>query len=266
MTLVFLLVQAALPGQSVNSEPDSVMVAGQGSFFASDPEALYTAAVSAYERENFEESLRLFRELIAAGHEAADIYYNMGNAAFRSHSIGYSILYYEKALKLDPRHRDAAHNLDYVSRYKEDVFEEVPEFFLRAWTGAMVDVLSERSWSLLALISFVLFLSMVLVYLFSRGLVWKKTGFFSALIALIIFSVTGLSALSGHRQIAQPTEGIIVAPSVVVRSTPNESGTELFILHEGTPVHVNESLTDWQNIRIIDGREGWIRASEFEHI
>ena len=86
------------------------------------------------------------------------------------------------------------------------------------------------------------------------------------LAALLLFVITFLPASSRHRDIVNPDTGIILAPSVVVRSSPNESGTELFILHEGTKIEVNEEVSGWQNIKIIDGREGWISTGDFETI
>ena len=94
----------------------------------------------------------------------------------------------------------------------------------------------------------------------------KKLGFISGLAALLLFVITLSSTISRHRDIVNPDSGIILAPSVVVRSSPSESGTELFILHEGSKIKVNEEVSGWQNIRLIDGREGWIIADDFESI
>jgi tetratricopeptide (TPR) repeat protein len=205
-------------------------------------DTLYQKANGLYEDGEFEAALTLYHDILDSGYESPDLYYNMGNASFRSNSIGYAVLYYEKALKLDPSHQDAAHNLKFVSRYRVDAFEEVPEFFLRTW------------------------ISSILLYLFTHGLALKKAGFFIALLGLLLFIFTLSSAVVQNREIKHPEHGIILSPSVTVRSTPSDSGTELFILHEGTRVRVNEEVTGWHNIRIIDGREGWIRDGEFETI
>lgn len=229
-------------------------------------DSLFIAANAQYEEGNYELALTTYREINASGKESADLYYNMANAAYRSNNIGYAILYYEKSLKLDPSHEDARHNLEFVSRYKVDTFEGVPEFFLRNWARKLVNTLSEKSWSMLSFLLFLGLLAGMLVFLFSRRLTLKKAGFVIALGALLLFLVAFSSALMRHHQIVHPEEGIITAPSVVVRSSPSETGTELFVLHEGTKVKVNEVVSGWQNIRVVDGREGWITTSDFESI
>ena len=230
------------------------------------PDSLYLSANELYQEGDYETALALYRRILDAGFESADLYYNMGNAAFRSNSIGYAILYYEKALKLDPFHRDALHNLEFVSRYRVDTFEQVPRLFIRTWIEQLVRVFPERTWSILSLTLFALILASAVVYLFARRLPLKKTGFFTALFALLFFLVALFSGIAQHHHIQQPDAAIIVSPSVVVRSSPSETGTELFILHEGTRVDLNERVTGWRNIRVIDGREGWIRSEDFESI
>ena len=229
-------------------------------------DSLYLRANELYQEGEYELALDVYQEIIFLDFESPDLYFNMGNAAYRSNSIGSSILYYEKALKLDPLHEDAQHNLDFVSRYRIDTFEPVPELFLRTWTQVLVQSLSERIWSSLSLFLFLLFMGSILIYLFSKRLVFKKIGFFSALFGLLFFIVTISSAISSHRNIIHPESGIILSPSVIVRSSPSDTGTELFILHEGTKVGMNEEISGWQNIRVIDGREGWIESVDFKSI
>jgi tetratricopeptide (TPR) repeat protein len=231
-----------------------------------NPDSLFQAGNSLYQEGKYEMALEKYGEIILLGYESADLYYNMGNAAYRSNSIGYAILYFEKTLKLDPNHEDAANNLEFASRYRVDTFEEVPELFIRTWIRSFFKILPERSWSILSLTLFILIISAILVYIFSRKLMLKKLGFFVALISVFLLLLSFTGALRSFRSITNPDSAIILSPSVVVRSSPSESGTELFILHEGTRVKINEGVTGWQNIRVIDGREGWITSDDFGSI
>ena len=122
-------------------------------------DSLFSNANRLYEEGSYEPALESYQSIILDGFESAALYYNMGNAAYRSNSIGHSILYYEKALKLEPKHEDALHNLEYVSRYRLDTFEEVPMLFLGAWIKGFVRMFPERTWSILSLIFFILFYS-----------------------------------------------------------------------------------------------------------
>ena len=231
-----------------------------------DVDSLFYDANKLYQEGSFEPALESYQSVILNGFESANLYYNMGNAAYRSNSIGHAILYYEKALKLEPSHEDALNNLDFVSRYRLDTFEEVPMLFFGVWVKGFVRMFSEKTWSVLAFIFFILILSGLLLFLFSRRVAIRKAGFISGLVALFLFVVSLSSALSRYRDIISPDTGIILTPSVIVRSSPSESGTELFILHEGTRIEVNEEVSGWQNIKLIDGREGWIEGTDFETI
>lgn len=231
-----------------------------------DVDSLFKAANLLYQQGQYEPALESYNAVILSGKESADLYYNMGNAAFRSNSIGHAILYYEKALKLNPAHEDAIHNLDFVSRYRTDAFQEVPRLFLAAWISGYVQLFPERTWSVLALIFFMIILFGLLLYLFSKRLLFKKLGFISSVAALLLLVLTLLPAINRHRDIVTPHSGIILAPSAVVRSSPSDTGTELFILHEGTKIEINEEVSGWQNIRVMDGREGWIPTTDFQSI
>ena len=146
-----------------------ILILSASPLFASS-DTLYNNGIGLYEDGQFEAALESWQGIIDGGFESPDLYYNMGNAAFRSNSIGYAALYYEKALKLDPTHGDAAFNLEFLSRYKSDAFEEVPEFFLRTWISKAVHAMPERTWSIMALAGFLFTLGFLLLYIFTRGL------------------------------------------------------------------------------------------------
>ncbi|MCF8226206.1 MAG: tetratricopeptide repeat protein [Bacteroidales bacterium] len=237
------------------------------SLFAGDvPDSLYNEAGEAYAAGKFEQALDLYREIEEMGYEAADLYYNMGNASFRSNRPGYAILYYNKALKINPRHTEARSNLDYVSLFREDQLENVPEFFLKSWFRSLFSMLPLKAWSYLALTFFLFILAGILFYIFGSHLSLKKTGFAIALVSILFFTISIAAAVNHHRKIIHPRRAIILTPSVVVKSSPSSSGTDLFILHEGTGVNTDEHVGEWVEIRISDGRVGWIPSESLEVI
>ncbi len=61
--------------------------------------------------------------------------------------------------------------------------------------------------------------------------------------------------------------GIITTPAVTVKSTPSESGNDLFVLHEGAKVRILDgSMRDWCEVSIADGKVGWLPKSAFDVI
>jgi tetratricopeptide (TPR) repeat protein len=221
-------------------------------------DSLYVKAGKDYSEGRFEQALINYQAIIDSGYASADLYYNMGNAAFRSNKLGFSVLYYEKALKLDPSHEESQKNLIHISRYKEDQLENVPELFIRRWVRSFYQLFPLQLWSYAAIVLFALMLAGILIYIFSSGLTLKKTGFFTGLASLLLFILSLSAAVNRHREFVSPDSAIIINPSVVVKSTPSLSGTDLFVLHEGTKVKTDERVSGWIEVTISDGRVGWI--------
>jgi len=239
----------------------AALVQGSGS-----NDSLYLAASKAYSDGNYELALEKYEQIADQGYAAPDLYYNMGNAAFRSNRLGYAVLYYNKALKLEPSHEEAAKNLAYVSRYKEDQLEQVPELFIRTWIRSLVGLFSVHTWAYLAILMFGILLVALLFYIFASRLAVKKAGFFTGLVVLLLFLISFTAALERNNEIVAPDHAVIVSPSVVVKSSPSLSGTDLFVLHEGTEITVTDQVGEWTEVRISDGRIGWIPGETFEII
>jgi len=229
-----------------------------GTALFAGPDSLFIKANELYSSARFEEALDHYNQVVESGYISSGLYYNMGNAAYRSNQLGYAILYYEKALKLNPRNEEARRNLEFVSMYREDNLEAVPELFLKQWYKNLVMAFAVNTWSVFSIVLFVLLLTGVLAYIFGRRLWVKQTGFFGGVLALILFALALTATVKRTNQFSHPDTGIVLAPSVVVKSTPGTSGTDLFILHEGTRVYKEEVVGEWIEIRISDGRVGWL--------
>ncbi|MDA3821261.1 MAG: tetratricopeptide repeat protein [Bacteroidales bacterium] len=225
-------------------------------------DSLFIQANETYSKGEFEEAYALYTSVQDQGFESPELYFNMGNAAFRSNKLGYSIVYYEKALKLDPSYDEAQKNLEFVSIYKEDQLDQVPEFFLKSWVRSLYKMFSLSTWSYLALTLFFLSLLGILIYVFARGLSFKKAGFFISLIFMLAFILSLSAAIHRNSDLKSPESAVIIAPSVIVKSSPSLSGTDLFILHEGSVISIDDAVGEWIEIKISDGRVGWIQIQE----
>jgi SH3-like domain-containing protein len=84
---------------------------------------------------------------------------------------------------------------------------------------------------------------------------------------LLLFVLSNIFAWQQKQNLLFRKGAIVVAPSVTVKSTPAKNGTDLFILHEGTKVNITDgSMKGWKEIRLADGKEGWIESNKIETI
>lgn len=229
-------------------------------------EQLWVRANESYNAGNYAEALADYEAILSQGQHSAALYYNTANAYFKSEQLGRAILYYNRALRLSPADEDIRHNLEYAEQLTKDSIEEIPEFILTTWVRAVRGVMSSTAWTILSLILLTLTLAMALMYLLSQRLSWRKIGFYVMVLGIVLFVVTTLFAWSERKAIVDSREAIVMNSAVSIKSSPDRAATELFVLHEGTKVFVGESLGGWAEVRISDGRKGWIEQSRIEKI
>lgn len=224
-------------------------------------------AAELYAAQSYEEAAQAYAALIETGSVSPELYYNYANACYKSNRIGLAILNYERALALRPDYEDAKFNLEFVNQQKVDKIEPIEPFFITAWVDALGHALSSNAWAAVSIALFVVCLSAVLVYVFGKRRWIRKTGFFVALFALAFSLCAMLYGFSSKNRLEQRADAIVMVGAVTVKSAPDDSGTELFVLHEGTKVTIKSLFSDsWVEIRIADGNVGWIKASAIERI
>ncbi len=223
-------------------------------------------ADSAYINNDYSQAIEIYESLLQQG-EAGEIYYNLGNAYFKQDEIGRAILNYERALILQPNNADVNANLDIARAKTVDKISPNPEVFFVAWTRALINMLPVDTWAGWGIAFFFCMLAACAVYLFTKGVRWRKIGFFVAIISLILCIVTNLFAFEQKGKIDHRNDAIVLSPSVTVRSTPSDEGTSLFVIHEGRKVNIKDnSMKDWKEITLEDGKVGWIPTSAIEII
>ena len=223
-------------------------------------------ADSAYVRGQYQQAISDYEALLKEG-TSAELYYNLGNAYYRIENIPQAVLNYERALLLSPGDRDIRFNLQIARSKTFDKIVPESEMFFVTWYHALVNMMSVDGWARTALVSLALTIILLLVYLFADRLWLRKAGFFGGVALLVIFAASNLFAWQQKKDLLNRKGAIVFAPSVTVKSTPAANGTDLFILHEGTKVVIIDgSMKDWKEIRIADGKEGWIESKQIRVI
>ena len=221
---------------------------------------------SAYVRQQYQQAIADYEALLKKG-VSADVYYNLGNAYYRTDNITRAVINYERALLLSPGDPDIRVNLQLARSKTIDKIIPESEMFFVTWYRSLVNIMSVDGWATMSLVSLAIAIILALCYLFS-GRVWmQKTGFFGALAMIVIFGLSNLFAWQQKDQLVNRTGAIVISPAAAVKSTPANGGTDLFIIHEGTKVEITDSsMKEWKEVRIADGKEGWIKASMIEMI
>ena len=234
--------------------------------YSQDIDSLYAKGNQLYSDGNFEEAVQTWEELTESGYIAAAIYYNLGNAYFKSNKIAPAILNYERAKILAPHNKDINYNLELARTYVVDKIDELTEVFYLRWYKNIVQRFSSNTWAIITIIAFVIFLILFSVYLYAKSYLSKKVAFWLSILLLFIWLCVFSFFWSGNKLVTEHNKAIVFSPSVTVLSSPDESGTELFLIHEGTKVTVVDELNEWTEILLSSGTKGWLLNSSIEKI
>ena len=223
-------------------------------------------ADSAYAQEHYQQAAHLYEELLKQG-VSAELYYNLGNSYYRMDNMTKAVLNYERAHLLSPGDRDVRLNLQLARSKTIDKVTPESEMFFVTWYRALVNITSVDGWAWTALCSLVAAIILALLYLFAGNINLRKVGFFGALAFVVLFAASNLFAWQQRRALTNRTTAIVIESAVPVKSTPAKNGTDLFILHEGTKVTITDgSMRDWKEIKMADGKQGWLETKQIEVI
>lgn len=219
-----------------------------------------------YAKSNYQQAIKDYQEILKTG-VSSEIYYNLGNAYYRTDNITQALLAYERALQLSPGDNDIRFNLQYARSKTIDKITPETEMFFVTWYNSLVNFTSVDRWANTAIVSIVMALLLILVFLFAPQMWARKSGFYGSAVFLLLFAFANLFAFQQKHELETKQGAIVIAPTVNVKKTPAASGTDVFVIHEGTRVDITDrGMKQWRGIKLADGREGWLKTSQIEEI
>lgn len=273
ITVYLLLLLALGPVPALAQEPaDTAALPGTipaaGFAPAADVpgDALWTEANTAYVNGDFATAVERYRAILERGYVSPALHYNLANALFKQGRLGESILNYRRALQLSPGDEDIRYNLAIAEERTKDSIEQVPEFFATVWLRALRRTMSGNGWTVLSLSALAAAAVAVLFYLLASRMWMRKAGFYSMVVLVLLFVAATRFASLERREALDRRGAVVMSSSAPVKSSPDGKATDLFVLHEGTTVRINNTLGDWCEVLIADGKKGWIERSRIEVI
>ena len=234
-----------------------------GSCFAADTpsaEELYFEANRAYKEDRYQEAINGYFELIGNGYINGHLYYNLGNAYFRSGQLGRAILNYKRAQLLIPRDADLNFNLRYALDQTQDATSADQNFLKQAFFWLADITFRELMWGFAVLN--ILFWSILVLRLFVR----PEWTYYVFIVLLIFWLVGGASLGVKWHQLRTDLRAVILAGEVDVLAGPDSKDTVLFKLHEGTTIHRERIEDGWSLIRLSENKRGWIKSNTIEQV
>jgi hypothetical protein len=201
------------------------------------------------------------------GYDHGTLYFNMGNCYYKQREIGLAILYYERAKRLIPDHEDLKANMALANLNIVDKISPRPQFILFRIVNGFVNLFPRP-----ILISIVTALYLVFMILITLWLLLKRGPLRRLMIRIgilmgILLLIFTLSLTAQWINERNTTEAIILTEKVDVMSAPGKEGAvEVFALHEGTKVFIDQTSGEWVEIILSDGKVGWLKKEDLEII
>jgi tetratricopeptide (TPR) repeat protein len=233
---------------------------------ANDNNSKFDSANAAYAKGNYENAILLYEKIVSEGQEAPELYFNLGNAYFKSKKIALAILNYERAKKLNPDNEDILVNLKLANQQIEDKIDAVPQLFLLEWKNGFIHTFTEKGWAILCIVFVTIGLILIAIYISSNNQLIKRIGFFGGVSILLFSTFLFFAAKNKYNLTKYSSDAIITSSSVTATGSPSEKGTKLFILHEGTKVNITQEDADWAEIKIANGTVGWVKSNSLTSI
>ncbi|VAX27533.1 Aerotolerance protein BatE [hydrothermal vent metagenome] len=233
---------------------------------AADVDSLMMQGNQLYQNKQYDEAIQKYQAILDQGYSSAALYYNLGNAYYRSGKLGYAILNYERGLKLEPDNEDLQYNLKIVKARTIDRIKEVPQIFIVDWWVTFITAFSLTTWQVLVIIFYLILLGSVTIFFISKHGRLQRYSVYSALVGLLAAVLFTIVLFANVGRETSKDFAILTTNTVAAKQSPNDSSNDLFVIHEGLKVAVMSQFGDWVEVKLYDGKVGWLPKDALEII
>jgi tetratricopeptide (TPR) repeat protein len=222
------------------------------------PDADFTKANQEYAQGHFKEAISGYEALVRAGQWSANLFYDLGNAYFRTGDFGRAILNYERALALERHHPEATANLQ-IARDEARALE-----LQQSWPERYLQFASVNQYCIAAAIAFWLAVFAIVMLIFSR----RRSATF--IVALILCLLVGAGAIYAVYALEGGPSGdalaIVTGKDVQARLATADTANSVLALPSGSEVKILSTRGDWIYAALPNTLRGWIPAKNVEQV
>ncbi len=220
----------------------------------------------AYQNKEYEKAIENYNTILNENYVSTALYFNLGNSYYRIGKLGRAILYYEKALKLSPDDENTIYNLSIAKAHTKDKIKEVPELFITKWWNSFLTILPASGWTIVVLSAYFILLFMIAAWVFTKNSSVKQFAFFGGSAAFVVFIITITLLVSAINHENSNKYGILMQQITTAKVSPDEGSSDAFVMHEGVKFQLEDELDGWSEVKLPDGKVGWIQQISFEEI
>ncbi len=207
-----------------------------------------------YEEGKFQDSAAAYRSLLKKEGASAPVYFNLGNACFKSGHLGQAILAYRQAQRLSPRDPDVLANLQFARAQRQGPSAEISTF--SRWLSR----LSLNEWTFAAAAVFWLWVLLLALVQWRPSMKRKLRTALVGLGALDLL-LAMLLGFAWHTDRLSHL-AVVTVDQASVRHGPLSESQVAFTVNDGAEVRVMDSKDDWYQVAAGPNRLGWIKRDQ----
>ena len=218
----------------------------------------FARANQEYAQGHFKDAIAGYEGLVRTGQATANVFYDLGNAYFRTADFGGAILNYQRALALERHHPEATANLQ-IARDEAHALEMQPGRAERYLHFASVN-----QYTITAAVAF-----WIAVFCLAASIFARRRSAMLILVSICCLLALAISVFAIYT-LDRGTKGqalaIVTGKNVQARLATADTAKSVLALPPGSEIKILSTRGDWTYAALPNDLRGWIPAKDAERV